>query len=214
MRNEEKLYLAIGEIDERLIEDAGAAYKKPFPIKKFVAAAACVAIVTVAAIGMSNMLDLMDKGGNLGGGMAPEMNGSAAPEFGGDDSPSEGEVPENDVLISDIGILTLIESDGKSFRFHLNITLPTYLPIDVYLYSKDGKAVYTTADSINDTESLTSIYRPIILVDGEEAERLPGEIGEYVVTISFEGIAELDYDWRSYFTINNFGPFTHGMELD
>lgn len=206
MRNEEKLYLAIGEIDERLIEEAGSAYKKPFPIKKMVAAAACVVLVTVAAIGVPNMFNLMDKGGNMGGDMAPGMNGGSAgfPENGG------SEIPENGVLVSDIGKLTLLETSDMSFTFRLEVYLPTSLPIDVYLYSKDGSTVYTTAENV----STSSVYRPTILIDGEAAERLPGEIGRYEVTISFEGIEELDLQWQRYFTIDNFGPFEHGLELD
>nr|MBE6544864.1 hypothetical protein [Oscillospiraceae bacterium] len=200
MRNEEKLYLAIGEIDERLIEEAGSAYKKPLPIKKMVAAAACVVLVTVAAIGMSDMFLLMGNNGNSGGDMAPGMNGGSA----------ESEIPENGVLVSDIGKLTLLETSDMSFTFRLEVYLPTALPIDIYLYSKDGSTVYTTAENV----STSSVYRPTILIDGEAAERLPGEIGRYEVTISFEGIEELDLQWQRYFTIDNFGPFEHGLELD
>lgn len=206
MRNEEKLYLAIGEIDDGLIEEAGASYKKPFPVKKIVAAAACVVLVTVAAIGVPNMFNLMDKGGNMEGDMAPGMNGGSAgfPENGG------SEIPKNDVIEGDIGRLTLLESNGASFTFLLNVYLPSSVPIDIYLESIDGIAVYTTAENVTGA----SVYRPTVLVDGEVSDRLPGEIGEYEVTISFDGIDELDVRWKRYFTVYSFGPFEHGLDID
>ena len=197
MRNEEKLYLAIGDVDESLIEEASAPYKKQkMPAKKIIAIAASAAIVSVAVIGTAGLL-------NMGLGNMKGDSNYAPEDFGGDMNES---APNDNVLISDIGRLELIENEGESFTFILEIYAPTSLPIDVYLYSKDKSAVYTTAQSAEAAE----IYRPRVTVDGEAAERLPGEVGEYTVTISFDGIHEKDIDWQYFFTVDNFGPIKHG----
>lgn len=198
MKAEEKLYLAIGEIGDDIIKEASEPYKKPLISRRTVAVAASLALVTVTAftagsILLSGLTNIGDMGGN-----------SAAPEYGGNNSGDSAEIPGDDLLISDIGNIEVVDrGDGSVFTLILTITAPTDLPINVYLYSTDGSVLYTTATEVSD-EDVEEVRRISITVDGEVCDAIPTEIGKYEITLSFDGMEE--YGYKSYFTVDNFGP--------
>ena len=202
MKSEEKLYLAIGEIDDQLIAEASVPYKKGAPIGKIIAIAASAAIVTVAVAAGAGLFDA---------GIKSDMANDAAPPPEDSNMDQEAAPGSSNIIESDIGILIPNYSTKNSYTFKLIIIAPTELPLDVYLYSQDKSALYTTA-SVTDED--IQLYKVKVTVDGEEAERLPGEIGEYDITITFPNLDESGIEWSNYFTIDNFGPIKPDIDFN
>ena len=211
--NSEKLYLAISEIDESIIEEASTPITKSNrAAQKIIAVAASAAIVTVGVIASSQFLKFGHKYEDGGSDMegAPDYEASA-PEFG-DDIPSDNE------MTSDIGTLILTGREDNTFSFDLKIYVSTDLPLHIHLYTKSGKILYSTDPDLN------APYKPIITVDGESADSLPGKIGSYKITVEFTEDTDIptepDFDIgesddttapnnqtkADYFIIDNFGP--------
>ena len=211
MRNEEKLYLAISEVDDALIAEASAPYKKnTVTPMKILAVAACAVIITVGAIGALT-LDLGSKG--MAGDSAPEsdmpnMYGTINPDYNAPGKDDEENAPGDDgcenvgsIIVGEAGSLTMIHGDGVSFSFKLRITKPQHNQLNVYLYSIDKSIVYSTAY----VDEASCVYRPTILVDGKPADNLPTDVGEYYVTISFDGKNEINTVWENCFSIEGIG---------
>ena len=194
MKSEEKLLLAIGEIDESIIAEASADYKRKFVFnKKALAVAASVAVVAVTISMLPGLLlGRLDKDA-AGGDAAPEMNGGML-ESG------------KDVRVESYGSLTYNgkKSDDK-FSFTLIIVTDATSPIDIYLYDNDPDVsiVYTTA---NNMPSDMEVRRPTITVNGEAASALPTTAGEYEITINFDGLEET-VKWNNLFKVGDFGDF-------
>ena len=187
MKNEEKLYHAIGEIDETLIVDAYIPIKKaPGPFAKYLVSAACVLIIgaiSVVVYALFDFLFLPNKGGNMAPPYMEEVGNDAAPDINypnfDDSNEDAGMKPNNNMFYSNIGSLMLLGRDENKFNFILNISSPSEDPIHVYIYDKEDNKI----GSSNSVDELTS--SPIIYVDGKEADCLPSKIGVYYINIIF-----------------------------
>ena len=235
MKNEEKLYLAIGEIDDGIIAEASeTVVKKSAVAVKIIAIAASAFIVTIGV--------LLSAGGLLGQknmDSAPSADGSweNKAESPGMPMPGEDEVSDRE-FISDIGRLTLLGNEGNSYSFILEITVPTNKPIHVHTLDKSHNY-----NSSTDPAKGTALS-PTILVNGKAADYLPGEIGRYEIEILFPDFNDMDNEsapgdsdnqdgvippgspplspdkdqyfapenMLSYFIIDNFGPVPFSIE--
>jgi hypothetical protein len=206
MTSNEKLYLAIGEIDDSLIEEASKPVKRTAIIIKRIGAIAACFIIGTSILLLSKTL--FKPKGDMSPS-SPDSNFAPAPGAPGDGKEDES-VDYLDKIYSDFGCLEQVYSDGVSFEFNLTLDIALDQPIEVYLYSKDGKTVFTTKISENDSEDTgnngVTVLRPTILIGGVSANSLPKEAGRYRVSISFDGLDESEIDWNSYFHIDGFGP--------
>ena len=184
MTNEEKILLAIGEIDDEIVAEASAPYKrKPLPAKQVLAVAASIAIV---AVGITLLPDLSKKSFDA-------VGNAAAPEASNPD-------------VSHLGDIAYLGCEDGVYRFILDLG-ENVGPIDVTLKSLDGSVVYTTepTDASNDSSSDVEIRRPTITVNGVSVDALPTEPGEYEITISFDGVESGKF--ASSFTVGQFGSY-------
>lgn len=192
MKSEEKLYFAIGEISEDIIAEASAPYSSPIKLKKALAVAASV---TVVAVGITIVASqgFFNK--------AATGNAAPPPESSGDQM-NGGML---DIREEDFGSLIYRGKVGESsYRFTLLIIEEPSEPIDVYLYSTDGKVIYTTSgEPLGDVE----IRRPTVTVNGEAASSVPTEAGEYDITVSFDGLEDGEHTWSSLFRMGIFGDY-------
>lgn len=182
MKSTEKLYLAIGEIDEKLIEEATSPVKKiAIPIRRFITIAASIVIICTVAIASLNYLGdlfLPKNGGNAAVPPTESEDNIAAPDFGGSNN-KDDELLGNNMFYSDIGSLMLVGREGNKFSFILNLISPTDTPIHIHSYDeKDNK--------ISSSDSTSGLANsPIIYVDGKEVDSLPCEMGIYYLNIVF-----------------------------
>ncbi len=190
MKNEEKLLLAIGEISDDIIAEVSTPYtRKSVPMKRTLAIAASIAVVTVGITLLPGLLDgKFDKsmGGNAA---APEMSGGMS----GDVADGSGE---------HFGSLAYVGRVGES-SFNFNLMLDMTTIVNISLKSADGTVIYTTEDIADEG---VEIRHPTITVNGEAAEALPSHPGEYDITVSFDGM-EGDVEWSEYITFDPFGRY-------
>lgn len=193
MKNEEKLLLAIGEISDDIILEASTPYKRKFiPTKKTMAIAASIAVVTIGITMLPRLFDgVFDK--NAGG--------SAAPEYGDGMNGMQGDL---DIREADFGYLVYTGKVAENtYSFKLVIITKPDEPIDVRLYSKDKSIVYTTADNAEDG---ITVRRPTITVNGERSDKIPTDVGDYEIEISFDNL-EKDIKWDTTFDMGVFHLF-------
>lgn len=211
MTNEEKLYLAIGEIDDALIEEAGGDYvRKNNYTKRLIAIAASAAIVTVAVIGSSRFFDASlknDMAGDAPGDYEPNMKPGANEGYGPESSASGTDGSgDTDNATDGTSYAALKSINATNLTLKLTICEDMQSPIDVYLYSADKSVVYTTAKDADEG----NVRRPTVIVNGEIADGLPYESGSYEVKIIFDGIDALDVEWEKYLFIDGFAPIWIG----
>ena len=195
MKNEEKLLLAIGEISDDIVSEALAPYeRKSIPVKKVMAIAAGISLITVSVALLTRMFSvglIKDAAGNAA---APEMNGGMS--FDGSYSDC------TDINGNYLGSLAYVgRVDENSFRFKL--TLNSTAVVNLSFKSADGSIIYTTNDI---TAESIEIRSPMITVNGEAAEALPSLPGEYDIIISFEGMED-NIEWCDYITFDRFGRY-------
>ena len=175
MKNEEKLYLAIGEIDESLISEANEGRgKKKFPMRKFsTIAASIVMTVMIGFVALAVLSNQYAKNDQNQEGSDNSTNTGENPSY------SDESIPDDMVYESDIGRLTILGRDGNSFDFLLEITTDTDLPIHVNSYDKLGNNL------VSSNPQNGAAMAPSITVNGSEVDFLPGKVGSYNVTITF-----------------------------
>ena len=198
MKNEEKLYLGIGEIDEQLVKEAAEAYTPRIPtVYKGLAIAASVAIISVVTV-LGGVLFSAPKGSDKGN--APES--SPGKEYDGifDSTTTRGSLITNIELIDELKI-----------SFNLTVTGSNSAPIVLTLtgeYTGENEmvehAVCTTAE---DTENYKLALTPYYTVNGVRADALPTEIGEYEVTVDFSITKEYDVLWEDFISIDGTESF-------
>lgn len=195
MKNEEKLYLALGEIDDSLIEEATTPIKRSGKVIKIVAIAASGYILTTAALASAG-IGLLLNGGMVGNkDSAPSFDdiyndGSSRPNYGGSSSngspaPNEPENSPGDsatdgrYFYSDFGLITLKAKVDNQIFLTLEIFRESDSLIHVSSYNKYGMIISST-----DPEASVDLM-PIILVNGRQSDSLPSEVGVYSVSIIF-----------------------------
>lgn len=197
MTNEEKILIAIGEIDDELINEASAPYKAKFnSLTRGLTIAASVTIVSAVILASSGLFMPKSFDKNDMGGAAPPFENSGAD--GGD---FVGTVESEHGFISDI-----VKTGDHTLKFDLRIFLDCSESFDVLLIGKssDGskKAICSSGDA---PEGYDLILSPTITVNGNEADTLPNKAGVYTVVIDFSAISGTDYTFEEYFEILGFG---------
>lgn len=212
MKSKEKLYLAIGQIDEKLIEEATTPVSKaPFVIKKIITIAASIFVVNTVVIISLGMMMISGLGGKHNGSPNnpdynySEPNGSEAPNNGNNNE----SVPPDNIIKSEIGKLVILDRNKNEFYLVLDIFIPTDTPLHINCYDDAGNIISSTDPSMNSKNS------PVIIVDGMTADSLPCEVGKYQVKIIFPELTDDNNNNGSppdtneskpkYFTIDNFG---------
>ena len=188
-RGAEKLFKAIGEIDEKFVSEAERPYIKPlFNTKKLGIIAASLLAVVALGVGIRVALGggALDKNG-VGGDMVGSSPEASAPnEDGGDGS------VKAQILRSDTASVTLLDTSATTLTFKLIIYEDQATPTEVTLYftDKDGNKYAATAGEV--PEGFTALTAPKIKINGEEAE-MPTAKGLYDLTVDFSDISNGDY---------------------
>ena len=200
------LLLAIGEVDDDLIEEATVPSRHNLPIRKRTVGmlAACLAV----AIGIGSPGRLMNGGGDLNGS-APESSGSNNGSAEDENSSNGGLF--NPVLThsSENGEMTLTDSGGYRYTFNLTIT-EEHTPISaVFTLYRGAEIAYAVIGGYtNENISGDSIIgAPLLLVDGVEAEAIPTEPGEYEIYFDLSEFISSGYDVGNRVLIYPFGEF-------
>lgn len=195
MKNEEKLLLAIGEISDDIVAEASAPYERKYmPVNKVMAIAAGIALITVSVALLPRIFSvglIKDAAGNAA---APEMNGGMSMDGSYSDC-----TDINGIYLGSLEYVGRVGENSLRFKLTLNSTAIAHLSFK----SADNSIVYTTKDV---TVENTEIRRPTITVNGEAAEALPSQPGEYDITISFEGMED-NIEWCDYITFDRFGRY-------
>lgn len=185
MKNEEKLYLALGEIDDSLIEEATTPIKRSGKVIKIIAIAASGYILTTAALasaGIGLLLngeikDSQSSGSDMNAA-PPPYGGSTAPDYSPEANPDDS-VTNGKYFYSDFGLVTLKGKVGNQIFLTLEIFRESDSLLHVSSYSKSGAIISST----NPGASVDLM--PIIFVDGRQSDSLPSEVGVYSVSIIF-----------------------------
>ena len=200
MKSVEKLYLAIGEIDESIIKEASEPYNyQKNIVKRFSVIAAAVIIISAVSVISLGMFGSLMKGGQ---DAAPDMDWmpegmpSPAPDFGeNDESDNDGGI-NNEYIASDFGYLILTKYKNGCFSFDYTVFAQSASPVYVKLY--ESGVLIGTSESTASGE-LKSIK---LTVNGEICSTLPTSVGTYTVKID---VGEIDWS-KAYIHIDGFGP--------
>ena len=203
MKSVEKLYLAIGEIDDSIIKEASEPYNYKINIIKRLStiAAAVIIISAVGVISMGTLASLMKGGLDAAPDMGemPNMGECApspAPDFGeNDESDNDGGI-NNEYIASDFGYLILTKYKNGCFSFDYTVFAQSASPVYVKLY--ESGVLIGTSESTASGE-LKSIK---LMVNGEICSTLPTSVGTYTVKID---VGEIDWS-KAYIHIDGFGP--------
>ncbi len=200
MKNAEKLYYAIGEIDDNLISEASVPYKKAGQIAKRIVKAASITIVTTLFILVSLVGGLL-----LGTGgfkdAAPDKNEAYGPNGGMAPTPPEdgNAGDESSWLSSSYGRIRLDTVTYNSIGIYLYLSEDIDAPIDFTLYSKDKTIAYSTIENAAET-----VYKPSVYVYTLDSTEMPTEKGGYRIFIYFGNMSE-DVEWENYVEFKDFG---------
>lgn len=177
-----KLALALGEIDDKLVEEARVPYPIFMTTKRLVTIAASllvVIVVGIAAVGLAPMIvPMMDKGGNASAPEASDKNNSPSAMYG-----------VGELVVRGESNITLIDKTNGKYTFLLNLG-EDLEDLDIYVYGYKAGAdgafkltpvVATTADVT--PEGYERIDMPKFLVNGSETNTVPTRAGTYTITI-------------------------------
>lgn len=184
-----KLLVSVGEIDDKLIEEARRPHPIFFTIKRTFALVASLIVVTVISIALITL--------------APAF----APAGGADSSPGAGEESNNSGAGQLIGAgstvaygdtnITLITNNDARYSFLLNVADGTP-EIDVYVYgyiqNTDGTLIHvvaTTSDSA--PAGYTKLTAPAMTVSQNgttetEISAIPNTAGSYMLNIDLSAV--------------------------
>ncbi|MBQ8302314.1 MAG: hypothetical protein IJX97_02050 [Clostridia bacterium] len=195
MKNAEKLYYAIGEIDDNLISEASVPYKKAGQIVKRIVKAASITIVTTLFLFVSLVGGLLFGTGGFKDA-APDSNGGAmAPA-----PPENGEADDESIwLSSSYGRIRLETVSHNSIGISLYLDEDIDTPIDFTLYSKDKAFAYSTVENAAQT-----VYEPTVYVYTLDLTEMPTEKGYYRIFIYFGNMSE-EIEWENYVEFDDFG---------
>ena len=188
--NAEKIYLAIGDIDESLIEEATTPIsQKSKTAQRIIAAAACATIVTAGILVSANYFNFGMKGES-----SPDFNFAPGISNGDNSDSNTSQNPMNpypehsDEEISNIMEIQGYHRESNIVSFILYIRHSTSSPINIHLYSENGTPIYSTDEDIN-----PNLSKPVIIIDGEVSKELPTKQGSYSVSVIF-GEESLEFE--------------------
>lgn len=201
-KKSERLFAAIGEIDDELLAEAERPIKRSFNFGRLAAIAACL-IVTVTAVMIirPNTGDFIGGSGNNAAPpseMGPEMNdppdggvGDLPTDPGDNDNESSqrpGESYEGDGVT-----VTVLSGTQNEMRLRITVTEEDAVKGIGFVAERDGVR-YVIGYGIDGV----SVGRLKIAVDGYDAgERLPEAVGEYEAWVMIgeiaDGFEDLDF---------------------
>ena len=194
--NKTLLSNAISNIDYRFIEEASEycafakANREQKPKKRIAyfglasAAAAAVAVAIVVPIAISGTIDKPN--GNLSGSSGANGDGDSV----GGSAPG-GNSPQHifglgHTQTGSLGSICYTERGYFSVTFELEITENSYYKhdIDITIYNEEyiistEKGYESLRQTVLDSELL------VVTVNGEQAERIPNQVGRYVVSVDY-----------------------------
>lgn len=198
MTKEEKLYLAIGEIDEMLVAEALSPYKKQIFTRHNLTIAASVMLATIVILAGLKFL--------------PIITGVKNDAMGGDANmaPDRGESSDNSAglystIETDFGTVTVI---GNEYGKFITLKLELYQdvsPIHITLFGYADNKYYSCTTNKNLTDY--TILTPLIKVNGVPSDTLPTLKGVYDISIEFSDIEQVNVYWNDTFIIDGFGEF-------
>ena len=198
----ERLFYAIGELDEELIADAERPMKRNFNFGRLAAIAACL-VVTVTAV----MIIRPGTGDFIGGSgnnaappsdIGPGMNDT--PDGGVGDLPTDPGDNDNESTVrpgegyeGDGVTVTVLSGTQNEMRLRITVTKEDAVRGIGFVAERDGVR-YVIGYGIDGV----SVGRLKIAVDGQEAgERLPEAVGEYEAWVMIgeiaDGFEDLDF---------------------
>jgi hypothetical protein len=199
MKNEEKLYLAIGEIDESLIKEASAPYKpRLHSVYKGLAIAASVAVISVVTVLGGIFKDTSKGDGDMNSAPTTSPEG----EF---DEALEDSVSHKD-KISDI-----VLEDELKVSFRLTITDEGNPPVELTVIGKiingDSSSEYAICTTGDNKSGFKIALSPSYTVNGIPTDKIPTEAGEYDITVDFSIIKNYDVLWEDFVFIEGKNRF-------
>ena len=212
MNKQEKaklLHNAMGDIDEELILEAERPNKTLGYMDFLKPLGVCAAVFLVAFVSsfMVKNFDMENNNMGSGGGIFGDANGgnsnnAAPPNDAGTSS------PDDRIFYTEGASLEILERTEGIYRFKLVIT-EKLEEIQVTVKGEGLNEHYEPTSYISTTAPYavlteTPTAPPKILVNGEAAEAIPTDVGEYEITVD---LTELDpsVSWRNYFTVSPFG---------
>ncbi len=183
-----KLALALGEIDDALIEEARTPYPIFMTTKRLVTLAATLLVVIVVGIAAIALAPVF----------APTK------DAGGDETSSDAGSENNGVYgvgdvarLGDSSIVLIDKTNGK-YTFLLTLSKDiTSLDIYIYGYTQSMENIVATT-SAKLPEGYEKVDMPKILVNGKESSTLPKNAGTYTVTIDTE-------EMKTQYILSRFG---------
>lgn len=194
-----KLLRAIGQIDDKYVEEASTPYKKStlFEIFSSKSVRAIAASFVCAVIVIFAVVLLQPKFDNI---FDAEIDGSSNKN----DYPNADMAPYP-TLEADGAKLTVVDIKSTTYRFILEITKEQgSLDFTIKGKDRDGNPIiFTTSGEVPDNYTRVTAAR--IIVNGKTAEKLPCEPGTYNVTIDVSPLLDAGYSLENYFVISPFG---------
>ncbi len=198
MNFNEKLLLAVGEIDDELIAKAEGYRARPYAaLRRNLSIAACLLIVSIGVVGAFRLFG--PKFDMAGGNMAPGAAGD-----------KEENYMDGAMTNDSYGSVEIVSREGGS-RFTVYITLYEQVERHDVIFRGSGTDQYgepifiisTTADYAELTH--IPVAPPVLKVNGNVATTLPTEPGSYTVEIDVSHVVEAGYDLDDYFVLGIFG---------
>ncbi len=216
-KKEDLLLLAIGEIDDDLIEEANEPYRKSkFWNTRAFATIAASLLVVIGIIAGSRLFDIplfdMNAGGNasppgggdFGGGVGSGDEGSedGSNETTGDDGLHN---PITSITIND-GSLSLTDSGGYRYVFTLTLTSEIER-IDAIFTMYLGSEEFIVATDGADLDGKSSIGTPRLYVDDVLSLSIPRTPGTYEISFDLSEYTDAGYSVGNRILISPFGYF-------
>ncbi len=202
----ELIYLAIGNIDEELIEEAKEPSRSKMPFvfsKRLIAAAASFLILFASIYLIPNMLMYMMGGSSMG----TSQDAPSDDDIGSDDN-SNGNDSIGVTIRTEGAILTLLKKDSDIYTFSLSVKKEQEaldVTVKGYYTDSDGYIIHVISTTRAYAELTHEIKPPPkIYVNGTPVTEIPKTVGEYILTVD---LSELDksYVWDNYFIVDPFG---------
>lgn len=219
-KKEDLLLLAIGEIDDDLIEEANEPYRKPkFLGTRAFATIAASLLVVIGIIAGLRLFDIplfdMNAGGS--GNASPPGNGG---DFGGgvgsgDEGSEDGsnESTGDDGLHNPITSITINEgslylTDSGGYRYVFTLTLTSEIErIDAIFTMYLGSEEFIVATDGADLDGKNSIGTPKLYVDDVLSLSIPRTPGTYEISFDLSEYTSAGYSLGNRILISPFGYF-------
>lgn len=214
-KKEELLLLAIGEIDDDLIEEATVPYVRPriFTPKGISAIAASFILIIGIFLGIRNM-DLFKFMDAYGGNAAPESsnNGTMDGNEEGSGNASGDYVGSGDLhdpvtsITIDGGTLTLTDSGGYRYGFTLTVTEQIPKIDAIFRVFRDGEEFTVSTEGAPHGYGEV-IGSPNVYVNGVISSEIPTSPGVYEISFDLSEFTDNGYDIGNRILIEPFGTF-------